>query len=147
MPLRSGRKTPIYGIPLEGTDNELMEGLLKYGATFDKGLKRKTDEGFEISLSYLVCFKNKPAPQFINFFDFHIETRPYNPHHRAVSSVIDMVAKRKIVEENSVAQSVIAANTNAINAQMIKNASTATAITVLLTVDARYTREKRKYIL
>ena len=74
-----GSRAVITGIPLEVTDGELMEALSDYRLTFVKRLRKKTENGFRQSLSYLLCFQSKEAPELVYFGYLRLLTRPYNP--------------------------------------------------------------------
>ena len=51
----------ISGVPLDMEDSEILENLQKYGATFAKRLRRKTNAGSENSLSVLIGFSTDSA--------------------------------------------------------------------------------------
>ena len=74
-----GCRVVVTGIPLDVTDSEMMEALSQHHVTFVKRLKRKSDKGYVNSLSYLLCFKNKTPPEFINFGYLRLPTKSYNP--------------------------------------------------------------------
>ena len=74
-----GSRAVVTGIPLEVNDDELKNSLSEYGITFLKRLKRKTAQGYEKSLSYLLCFKAEKPPVSINFGYLYLRTKPYNP--------------------------------------------------------------------
>ena len=75
-----GSRAVITGVPLEVTDGELMKSLSnECEITFVKRLKRKTDQGYVNSLSYLLCFKDEKPPDFVNFGYLRFSTKQYNP--------------------------------------------------------------------
>ena len=74
-----GCRAVITGVPLEVTDDELMKSISEYGVTYLKRPKRKTNQGFVLSLSYLICFKAKTAPEYVEFGYLRLRTKPYNP--------------------------------------------------------------------
>ena len=75
-----GCRVVITGVPLEVTGSELEQSLATaHETTFLRRLKRKTDKGYVNSLSYLICFKAKTPPEFVNFGYLRFRTKQYNP--------------------------------------------------------------------
>ena len=139
-----GSRAVITGIPLEVTDGELMEALSDYRLTFVKRLRKKTENGFRPSLSYLLCFQSKEAPKVVTFGYLHLLTRPYNPPPQRCYKCNRFGHKHEQCRGKRCCSKCWSKEHDYKECPNDKTASTAEVNTVLHTVGVQYISKKQK---
>lgn len=69
----------ISGVPIDISEDELLDGFKSYKVSYVKRFRRKTEDGFQPCQAVLLNFASPTVPRFLTFAYLRFQTRAYNP--------------------------------------------------------------------